>query len=233
VTYQGAIYEKYASISGLAHPLSSKYESLKHNFTRLLHPLRQGGRVLEIGPGQGELLTLCRELGVDAEGIDVSPELVASCTSRGLRVRCIDELESFLMTADPVWDAVAMVDVLEHFSKSDAYRLLSQIRSNVLRPGGRILLQVPNMQSLFGPLNLYHDFTHEWAYTEKSIEQLLRAVGYRNVETWPANFPDRGLYLVRGMLRRILYAFIRAILIVDQPNRGHILTPNFIAVAQT
>jgi len=231
MNYRRAVYESYATVSGLAQPLQSKYQALERNVAPLLASQRNRGTLLDIGSGQGELLKLCQTMGIEAEGVDLAREVVDSCIKRGLKVTLIEDLNRFLADVDRKWDVVCMIDVIEHFSKSEAFELLQLVRQ-VLKPGGRVILQTPNMQNPFASLNLYHDLTHEWAYTEASIEQLLRACGYRNVQTRPAEYPGRGAYLLRSLLRDLLYLFVRLMLVVDQPNRRRVLTPNLIAIAE-
>lgn len=229
MNYRKQVYDTYSSVSGLNRPLKSKSDSLRRN----LGPLLKGvtGPLLDIGSGQGELLDLCRELNIKGEGIDVSAELASNCTERGLVVHTISDLPEHLAGCTNQYGAVAMIDVLEHFTRPEAFSLVELIRKSVLAPGGRLVIQVPNMQSPFAALNLYHDVTHEWAYTEASLRQLLLAVGFSGVVCHPQHYPWTGFHLPRHVLRMGFYACLRALLLIDQPNRGRILTPNVIAVA--
>jgi len=228
--YRSEIYDTYSSISGLNAYLPSKYLSLVRNVRPRLIPHKSTGRLLDIGSGQGELLSLCADLGLEAEGVDISLELVESCMARGLKVTLTSDVLGFLRCCSNDRTIVTMIDVLEHFTKAEAAELLNLIRSRVLQPGGKIIIQVPNMQSPFAALNFFHDMTHEWAYTESSITQLLRNAGFREVEVVPSDYPMRGKFVIRHWLRRLYYAFLRCILVIDQPNRSCILTPNLIAV---
>jgi hypothetical protein len=94
-----------------------------------------------------------------------------------------------------------MIDVLEHFTRPEALELAETIRTRALAPQGRLIIQVPNMQSPFATLNLYHDITHQWAYTEASLRQLLRSAGFRKVQCCPQNYPMTGTYIPRQLLR--------------------------------
>ena len=228
--YRGPVYAKYTSVSNLSRPLASKYQSLKYNLSKHLLAKQCNGPVLDIGAGQGEFLELCRDLGLKAEGVDISNELVSACTSRGLKVRRIDNPHDFLRAEETSWGLVSMIDVLEHFTKDEAFEILALVQKRLL-PRGKLILQFPNMQSPFATLNLYHDITHEWAYTEFSITQLLKTVGFERVSIYPCDFPPMGLSIIRRVLRYLLYAVWRTILVIDQPNRGRILTPNLIVVA--
>lgn len=186
--------------------------------------------MLDVGSGQGELLALCRDLGLEAEGVDVSRELVEACRSRNLKVTLVADLPACLKGYANHISIVTLIDVLEHFTKAEALEVLQVIRSDVPQPGGKVIVQVPNMQNPFAALNFFCDVTHEWAYTEASITQLLRNAGFPRVEVLPADYPRIGMYVVRHWLRKLYYAFLRAILLIDQPNRSRVLTPNLIAI---
>ena len=227
------VYDTYSSISGLDSPRPSKYKSLWQNLGLHLQTVPPKEKVLDIGSGQGELLDLCRNLGVEAEGVDISNELVQACNRRGLEVTLIDNLQAFLRSRSNEYWLVSMIDVLEHFTKAEAYEIVGLIRQHALRPGGMLILQVPNMQSPFAALNLFHDLTHEWGYTEFSLRQLLLTLSFEKVDFYPQNYPLYGLNIIRHFLRVGLYALFRVLLLVDQPNRGRVLTPNLIAIAES
>jgi 2-polyprenyl-3-methyl-5-hydroxy-6-metoxy-1,4-benzoquinol methylase len=229
--YRQRVYDSYASVSGLNTPLKSKRDSLRRNLGPWLRSAR--GPLLDVGSGQGELLEVCQELQIAAEGLDVSAELAASCTTRGLQVSTITDLPSSLADGGNRYGIVTMIDVLEHFTRPEALELAETIRTRTLSPQGRLIIQVPNMQSPFATLNLYHDITHQWAYTEASLRQLLRSAGFRKVQCCPQNYPMTGAYVPRQLLRLGFYAAVRLLLLVDQPSRGRILTPNLIAIADS
>lgn len=230
--YKSRIFDTYASVSGLSMPLDSKYQALAHNLGPFLRSTLPGTTLLDIGSGQGELLALCRTLGVQATGVDISGELVKNCQQRGLPVSLISDLREFLATSTTNWSVITMIDVLEHFTRDEAFELVELIAKRITPQGGKFIVQVPNMQSPFAALNLYHDLTHEWGYTEASMRQLLGACGFRNIRLYPQNYPLKGAYLIRHLLRMLLYSFWKAVLLIDQPSRGSILTPNLIAVAE-
>lgn len=228
--YRAPVYARYASVANLSRPLSAKRRSLEWNISKHLLAKECRRPVLDIGAGQGEFLEVCRDLGLEAEGVDISHQLVSACAARGLKVRLIDDLQSFLPAEEASRELISMIDVLEHFTKDEAFGILTLVYRCLL-PKGRLILQFPNMQSPFAALNFYHDITHEWSYTEFSIAQLLKTVGFERVSVYPCDYPFVGLSAARHALRSLLYAVWRAVLIVDQPNRGRILTPNLVVVA--
>lgn len=183
---------------------------------------------MEIGCGQGELLKICVNAGLKVRGWDVSAQMVEACRQQGLPAELVDDALVALETCDP-WDTLVLVDVLEHFTRDEALSLVRIARAR----GQRLVIQVPNMASPFAPLNLYHDLTHEWAYTEASIGQLLKLGGFEKYKVLPAEYPRRGIYRVRSTLRHMYYWLVMLVLVVDQPNRSKVLTPNLIAVADS
>ena len=216
-----SLYDHYGSIGGLSSRVRNKSLSLRANVLPHLF-----GRVLEVGCGQGELLSLCQEAHIDARGCDVSPEMVEACVSRGLRVELVEDTVRYLQSGQS-WDTLVLVDVLEHMTRDEALALARVAQTR----GKRLVVQVPNMASPFAALNFYHDLTHEWAYTESSMGQLLRLAGFSAIRVVPVDHAAIGLQRVRRALRRVFYAILWLFLVVDQPSRSSILTPNLLAVA--
>ena len=105
------------------------------------------------------------------------------------------------------FDRVVMLDVLEHFPAAEGVRLLKKIK-DVLRPGGLVVVRVPNMGSPWGGIHQFADRTHQSAYTAQSLEQLGLAAGYKTRAFLPQRrgSPFRRLAedCLHGVLSRIL-----------------------------
>lgn len=70
-----------------------------------------------------------------------------------------------------------MIDLIEHFTKSDIVDLM-HLAHKTLKDGGVLLLRTPNAESpLFG--RFYNDFTHETPFTRSSLQQILTTVGFQ------------------------------------------------------
>ncbi|MDQ3381301.1 MAG: class I SAM-dependent methyltransferase [Actinomycetota bacterium] len=92
-------------------------------------------RVLEVGPGPGELSErMATELGAEVVAIDVSERMVELCRARAVDARLGDV--QALAFEDASFDLVVAAWVLFH--PEDLDRALSEI-ARVLRPGGRLI----------------------------------------------------------------------------------------------
>jgi SAM-dependent methyltransferase len=128
-------------------------------------------RILDVGCGTGANLELLRKYG-DAEGVDVSPEALAFCRTRGLENVRQGEAER-LPYEDGTFDLVTGLDVVEHLD--DDVAGLSEMR-RVLRPGGHALLFVPAFMFLWG---VQDDVSHHRRrYTLSGLRRVVREAGF-------------------------------------------------------
>jgi SAM-dependent methyltransferase len=139
-----------------------------------------GQRVLDFGCGLGQMTAELCKAGYVAEGLDVSPYAIAHCRSLGL-VCHEGEGESFYEEHQSHYDYVIMGHVLEHFPKEEVIPLLSKLRG-LLKPGGGLIVMVPNAQSHTGAYWAFEDFTHYMLFTSGSLYYVLRSAGFSTVE---------------------------------------------------
>ena len=99
-------------------------------------------RLLDVGCSLGYTVEAASALGWDAEGVDVSPDAIASCRKRGLS--CRESGAEELPFPDESFDVVTAWHVLEHVA--DAARALAEWH-RVVRPGGLLVLEVPDAES--------------------------------------------------------------------------------------
>ncbi|APV49656.1 hypothetical protein BWI17_08180 [Betaproteobacteria bacterium GR16-43] len=101
------------------------------------------GRLLDIGPGSGKLLEAAMQSGWRAVGIEANAEFAAACRAHGIEI-----LEGFfpdVLPAGERFDAITLLDVLEHLAQP--LELLRLARERLV-PGGVLVVQVPNVDSL-------------------------------------------------------------------------------------
>jgi len=144
-------------------------------------------RLLDVGCGFGGFVAAMRERGWDAEGVDLSPAVVAAAANRGLPVR-LGTLEGLQVECGG-YDAVTMFYVLEHLpdplaALETAWRLLSG--------GGTILVRVPHttpIVRLLAPVGLggalYDPPFHLFDFSPVVLQRLLRRAGFVDIRTFP------------------------------------------------
>lgn len=112
---------------------------------RLLGRLPPGASVLELGYGDGLLTQALCDGGYDAELLEGSPLLCARARARHGPALWVHEAMFEAFSPERPFDAVLALHVLEHVD--DPVGLLARIAGWV-RPGGLVLLVVPNRASI-------------------------------------------------------------------------------------
>jgi SAM-dependent methyltransferase len=147
-------------------------------------------RILDIGCGQGLLVYALVSCGFkNVQGIDISEEQVAVAQKYGLACSAVgrEYITDLAQTAAATFDLIFMMDVLEHLDKAEQLRVLAAA-SELLAPGGRLIVSVPNANASFGLRWRYGDWTHETAFTEYSLEFILLNSDFINVKYLPYEF---------------------------------------------
>jgi SAM-dependent methyltransferase len=142
------------------------------------------GRVLDVGCGRGFLLDAFRRRGWTVEGTEMS--LASSAHARevlGIPVQ-VGPLESLGLPGGS-FDAVTLWHVLEHVT--DPASLLGEI-ARLLRPGGVLLVSVPNFGSpearLTGPGWFHLDAPrHLVHFTPASLAGVLHLAGFESLQS--------------------------------------------------
>lgn len=92
-----------------------------------------------------------------------------------------EDIETFLDSSQNKYDAVIFNDVIEHLTKEEIIRILEKIR-NSIKLSGCLMVKTPNMANPFvNTTGRYIDFTHEIGFTEFSLNQVLKATGYKDI----------------------------------------------------
>lgn len=124
-------------------------------------------RVLDVGSGNGVLLSLPHELGHECHGLDV---VDWTKTFSHIYHEKMIEFNLCNVEADPIpypdnfFDAVCCCQVLEHFSHSHLPVVKEMHR--VLRPGGVIEIDVPNVVCFRNRSRIIRGKNITWDYKE-------------------------------------------------------------------
>lgn len=157
------------------------------------------GALLDVGCGSGVMLRLMRDLGWDAQGIDLDERAVTVALAAGLPAR-VGTLTSLDLPARH-FAAVTSSHVLEHVADPLGF-LRDCLR--LTRPGGRLALTTPNAGSLgsrvFGSgWRGLEPPRHFQVLTVRSLTRLAREAGYEDVRV--ATSARLAAVIVRETLR--------------------------------
>jgi 2-polyprenyl-3-methyl-5-hydroxy-6-metoxy-1,4-benzoquinol methylase len=120
-------------------------------------------RYLEVGCGSGASVRAATDLGWQATGIDIDPELIGTgIEQHGADLRCTPLLQAGLEEAS--FHFIRLRDVIEHLP--NPFDSLVEIR-RLLRPGGIALFVAPNEGALVNRFRNFLGFKHRMvAYAE-------------------------------------------------------------------
>jgi len=136
-----------------------------------LRDLIKSKKILEIGSGFGDFVKkVINEIGNVIEGIELNETAVTESQRRGLPVKSID-LQKIVQEFSGQYDAVCSFQVLEHVPNP---REFLDNMCKLLRPGGKLILGLPNADSF-----LKHQFNildmpphHMTRWSKSALEKL-------------------------------------------------------------
>jgi 2-polyprenyl-3-methyl-5-hydroxy-6-metoxy-1,4-benzoquinol methylase len=186
----------------LEYLLASPYQlkSFKYNSHYwLLKFLAEDGRpkrILDVGTADGYLGALLKREGHMVVGVERDPVLAEKARAYYDRFH-LGDIEEFDFPYRSEFDAILFADVLEHLRDPSA--VLSRALS-ALKPGGEILISVPNVANftvrlglLFGLFNYAErgilDRTHLRFFTLTTLRQMVVDCGYQCRRIVPTPVP--------------------------------------------
>ena len=175
--YRAAFYQRQAEWHGYdgvddvraRHETRCRYYEW---FTRGWLPEDRDCRILDIGCGSGQFLYFLKKKGyTNARGIDLDRRQVEIGRSLGLDIVEASAFDHF-QQCDGDYGLVAMLDIIEHFTREELFPLMEIVTAN-LRDNGRVIASVPNAESPTGLSCYFADITHEMSFTPGSFEEML------------------------------------------------------------
>ena len=164
---------------GLAGDAIRRAASVFSSYMQIAPTLTGHGRLLEVGCSSGEKICFVRHYGWQADGIEPSHDASAEARKLGIDVQACPLEEANLPPG--YYDVIELSHVFEHLS--DPAKCIAKLR-DALTPGGRILLNLPNGDSLGHKL-----FGRAWrglevprhygVYSRRSLEKLCRSMGLK------------------------------------------------------
>jgi len=156
-----------------------KSDFRNYNLFGLVAGLVTGKKVLDIGCGVGNFLSVLRSQGPDVVGVEPSDGM------RELAAKINPEITIFkdLNMIRDVFDTVTMLDVLEHIE--DDRKQMQEVYS-MLNNGGQFVIVVPAHPILYGKRD--KEMGHFRRYTRESLTKVLTDNGFevRLIRSWNA-----------------------------------------------
>lgn len=166
-------------------------------FTRFMDRFSLRGRkVLEAGCGRGEYLSLLKQCGMDAHGLEDAPDAVAYCVRSGLQVtRGFVDSPDYRVAGAP-FEAYFILNFLEHLP--DPVGTLRGIRANLTETGVG-LVEVPNFDMMRRSA-LYAEFIadHLFYFTSDTLRTALRLGGFDVLDF----SEERSSYILSAAVRK-------------------------------
>lgn len=160
----------------------------------------EGGKLLEIGCGDGLLLERMHRRGWNVQGVEFDPKCVELVQKRGLLCQ-LGDLRELHLPSD-AFDAIYMGNVIEHVYDP---RSFLQECFRLLRSSGRLLVLTPNSKS-WGHKHYRQDWRglepprHLQIFDPGSLLRLSKESGFIECEVRTTN---RGAWYIIGMSRAI------------------------------
>ena len=196
--YNAAYYEKWLCEQNLR-----RNKMWAKRLTRIEKFLK-GGKLLDVGCGEGSFLKCAQENGWQVNGTELSPYAAAHASKLLGNNIFNGELED-AGYADNTFDVVTMWHVLEHVC--DPKKYLTEIH-RILRPAGFLALAIPNVKNMGmqiayrvikrRPLKLFSKSdkeVHLYHFSPATIEAYLKITNFECIQLGPdfgiVEFPKR------------------------------------------
>lgn len=148
-------------------------------------PYRPGGRILDVGAGEGAFLRIVGRYGWSTTGIDVSPNVASSAGHVDAPEILVGDFTTYDL-AGRNFDVVHMSHVLEHFHDP---RAALEKAFEVLAPDGLLYVETPNVDSAGRRMCGRYWFPwdvprHLWLFDVDVLVALVGSVGFDVEHVW-------------------------------------------------
>ena len=173
------------------------------------------GRILDIGAGTGDFLTVAKNDGWETVGIEPSDRAKSIAKNKG-----ISFVESTTVLENQSFDVITMWHVLEHVPDLDFQ--IKELK-RLLKPTGTLIIAVPNFKSF--DAKYYDSFwaaydvpIHFWHFSKKAIKMLFAKKNMKLEKVLPMKFDSFYVSLLSEKYKNGKMNFIKAFFIGLQSN---------------
>jgi SAM-dependent methyltransferase len=164
-------------------------EELRRRQRPYVADFRDSAPVLDVGCGRGEFLSLLREAGIEARGVDADADMVAYARGEGLEVEQADVLAYLERLPDGSLGGIFAAQLVEHLPPASLLRLL-QLAAAKLRSGGLLVAETINPLSPLALRHYFADLTHAQPLVPETLALLARQAGFPETELRFLNAPE-------------------------------------------
>ncbi|MFT5252899.1 MAG: 2-polyprenyl-3-methyl-5-hydroxy-6-metoxy-1,4-benzoquinol methylase [Flavobacteriales bacterium] len=174
------------------------------------------GKILDIGAGTGDFLSVAMQDGWETTGIEPSDRAKSIAIKKG-----ISFVENTLDLADHSFDVVSMWHVLEHVPDLD---LQIKELKRILKPSGTLIVAVPNFKSFdakhYGSFWAAYDVPiHFWHFSKNAIKMLFENENMLLKKVLPMKFDSFYVSLLSEKYKNGKMNLIKAFWIGLESNR--------------
>jgi 2-polyprenyl-3-methyl-5-hydroxy-6-metoxy-1,4-benzoquinol methylase len=139
-------------------------------------------RLLDVACGDGIFVQMLQEEGWEVQGVDINAAMAKFGQDRDLPIIVDDALHYLHDSSQPsAWDVITAFQFVEHLTPAQNARLLrGAVRC--LRPGGIIIIETLNPNTIMAHKWFHLDLTHERLIFPQMMELLMETCGLRHVE---------------------------------------------------
>lgn len=215
----------YESVDYISHTDGNKsvfekmYQFVKgialKNKLRLINSQSSKGRILDIGAGVGDFLSVAKNDGWETIGIEPSDKAKTIARNKGVSfVENLSELES------NSFDVITMWHVLEHVP--DLENQIKELK-RLIKPNGTVIIAVPNFKSFdaayYGKYWAAYDVPiHLWHFSKTAIQKLFAKENLELVKVLPMKFDSFYVSLLSEKYKTGKMNFIKAFFIGLKSN---------------
>lgn len=207
---------------------------LKYNYQLYLSSLTKYKRILEIGPGKGELLFILNQSNItNIDIIDNDIAILKYCKktykiNKAIHVSNLNITKSL----SAKYDLIVLTQVFEHIPKSSYLSWIMGLY-NSLKSNGHLIITVPNGANPLVGTERYGDLQHENIFTIYSFQELMTFANINNQFYKIKGFeipPNSIINIIRIILQKMLHCFFVFIMIINGGIFQTLMTPNITLV---
>lgn len=187
-------------------------------------PDNKNTKILDIGCGDGKFLYFLHCKGYKKiEGLELSSQQAKEARKHlKCPIHTVDNTNSFLKKSKNTYEMITLNDVLEHIPKSDTVEFLINI-FDAIKPGGAVVINVPQLFGITSLYCRYNDFTHETIFTEMSLRHVLLSAGFSELrfieQKWPIKLTFR--HLAYRCVNRLWCYLLNLIYFIETPGERY------------